>query len=169
MSEPGQPIDVGFEDLDPDPFVQFARWFADALAAGGLNDPSAMAIATIGPAGPSVRMVLLRRFDETGFRFYTNYASDKGRALLADPRAAAGIHWDRRCRQVRMAGRVEQRSADDSDEYWDSRPRGSQLAAVASDQSRPIATRADLEARYAATQARYEGMDVARPSNWGGF
>jgi pyridoxamine 5'-phosphate oxidase len=169
VSQPGQPVDVGFEDLDPDPFVQFARWFADAIAVGGLNDPSAMAIATIGPTGPSVRMVLLRRFDETGFRFFTNYESDKGRDLLADPRAAAVIHWDPVRRQVRIQGRVEVAAAAESDDYWDSRPRGSQLAAVASDQSRPIESRAELEARYAATEARYEGRDVERPSNWGGF
>jgi pyridoxamine 5'-phosphate oxidase len=159
----------GFEDLDPDPFVQFARWYADAIAAGGLNDPSAMAIATIGPAGPSVRMVLFRRFDETGFCFYTSYESDKGRELMADPRAAAVIHWDPIRRQVRFAGRVEPTTAAESDEYFDTRPRGSQLAAIASDQSRPIGSRTELEARYAATEARFEGAAVPRPSNWGGF
>src|SRR5215467_6040489 len=120
MSGHELPTSTGFEDLDPDPFVQFARWFADALAAGGLNDPSAMAIATIGAAGPSVRMVLLRRFDETGFCFFTNYESDKGRDLLTDPRAAAVIHWDPVRRQVRIQGRVEPTTVAESDEYWDS-------------------------------------------------
>jgi len=169
MSGQEAPVDAGFEDLDPDPFVQFARWFADALAAGGLNDPSAMGIATIGPAGPSVRMVLLRRFDEAGFCFFTNYESDKGRDLLADPRAAAVIHWDPIRRQVRIQGRVEPTTADESDEYWNSRPRGSQLAAIASDQSRPIASRSELEERYAETEARFDDTGVPRPLNWGGF
>jgi pyridoxamine 5'-phosphate oxidase len=169
MSEPEIPLDGGFEDLDPDPFVQFARWYADAIAAGGLNDPAAMAIATNGLAGPSVRMVLLRRFDETGFRFFTNYESDKGRDLLADPRAAAVIHWDPVRRQVRIQGRVEPTTLADSDEYHDSRPRGSQIAAWASDQSRPIANRTELEARYAAAEARFEGREVPRPPYWGGF
>jgi len=169
MSEPEILLDGGFEDLDPDPFVQFARWYADAIAAGGLNDPAAMAIATNGPAGPSVRMVLLRRFDETGFRFFTNYESDKGRELLADPRAAAVIHWDPVRRQVRIQGRVELTTVAESDEYHDSRPRGSQIAAWASDQSRPIASRTELEARYAAAEARFEGRDVPRPAYWGGF
>jgi pyridoxamine 5'-phosphate oxidase len=169
MSEPGTPLDGGFEDLDPDPFVQFARWYADAIAAGGLNDPAAMAIATNGPAGPSVRMVLLRRFDETGFRFFTNYESDKGRDLLADPRAAAVIHWDPVRRQVRIEGHVEPTTVAESEEYHESRPRGSQIAAWASDQSRPIASRIELEARYAAAEARFEGRDVPRPPYWGGF
>jgi pyridoxamine 5'-phosphate oxidase len=160
---------AGFEDLDPDPIVQFARWFEEARATPGIAEPSAMAIATNGPAGPSSRMVLLRRFDASGFCFFTNYESQKGRELLADPRAAATIYWDPLNRQVRLVGQVEATSAEESDDYFASRARGSQVAAVASDQSRPIAGRAELEARFRAAEGRFRDRPVPRPAHWGGF
>jgi pyridoxamine 5'-phosphate oxidase len=162
-------LNDGFDDLDPDPFVQFAAWFAEAGASGQIVEPAAMCVASSGPDGPSARMVLMRRFDQSGFRFFTNYQSQKGRELLADPRVAAVFYWDPLRRQVRLTGRVEKAAQAESDEYHASRARGSQVAAWASDQSRPIDSRAALEARYAEALTRFDGVDVPRPAHWGGF
>ena len=159
----------GFDDLDPDPIVQFERWFHEAAASQQIQEPAAMSVASVGPDGPSVRMVLLRGFDASGFCFFTNYESQKGRELLAHPRAAAALYWDPLRRQVRLVGRVEKTSDAESDEYHASRARGSQLAAWASEQSRPIDSRAALEARYAAVASRFGDGPVPRPPYWGGF
>ena len=159
----------GFGDLDADPIVQFERWFHEASASQQIQEPAAMSVASIGPDGPSVRMVLLRGFDQRGFCFFTNYESQKGRELLSDPRAAAALYWDPLRRQVRLVGRVEKTSEAESDDYHASRARGSQLAAWASDQSRPIETRAALEGRYADMVARFGDGPVPRPPHWGGF
>lgn len=163
------PVDSGFDDLDPDPFIQFAHWFQEAAASPLIQEPAAMAVASVGNDGPSVRMVLLRRFDENGFRFFTNYESQKGRELLGDPRAAAVFHWDPLRRQVRLTGRVEKATAAESDEYHATRSTGSQIAAWASDQSRPVDSREALEARYDAALGRFSDGDVPRPPHWGGF
>lgn len=162
---------TGFIDLDPDPLRQFAEWLTEAQAAGTIREPNAMAVASVGEDGwPSVRMVLLRGYDERGFVFFTNFESQKGRELTAQTRAAAVLYWDPLMRQVRFAGAVERASDEESDAYHASRARGSQIAAWASDQSRPIADRAELEIRYAQAMARFgDDEPVPRPPYWGGF
>jgi pyridoxamine 5'-phosphate oxidase len=161
--------DWGFEDLDPDPLRQFGVWMAEAEAVPEILEPTAMAVSSIGPDGASSRIVLMRGYDERGFCFFTNYESQKGRELRADPRAAAVFYWDPLRRQVRITGAVEKTSEQDSDEYFATRVVGSQLAAWASEQSRPIADRAALQARYAEVEARFGEGGVPRPPWWGGF
>jgi pyridoxamine 5'-phosphate oxidase len=153
-------------DLDPDPLAQFAAWF---LAAGeaGVPVPEAMALATAAADGaPSVRMVLLKGFDERGLVFFTSYGSRKGRELEANPRAALLFHWQPLGRQVRVEGAVSRAPAEESDEYFRSRPLGSRLSATASDQSEPIAARVELETRVAALEG---DPDPPRPADWGGY
>lgn len=156
-------------DLDPDPLRQFARWLEQTLAAQ-LIEPYAMTLATATPDGkPSARMVLLRGFDDSGFFFYTNYDSRKGDELAVNPWAALVLFWVELGRQVRIEGRVERVSAEQSDSYFQSRPHGSRLAARASDQSQVIADRAVLEQRMRELAAEFSGRDVPRASNWGGY
>lgn len=156
-------------DLSPDPFQQFRAWF-EAAAASGIRAPEAMALATATPAGvPSARMVLLRDFDERGFGFYTSYESRKGNELAENPRAALLFHWDSLGRQVRIEGPVERLTPEESDDYFHSRPRGRQLGAAASLQSRELESRAELERRYAELEAAHPDGDVPRPEFWGGF
>jgi pyridoxamine 5'-phosphate oxidase len=152
-----------------DPIARFHRWFAQARAAGILQ-PEAMAVATADAAGrPSVRMVLLKQADRDGFVFYTNGRSRKGRDLQANPRAALVVHWDRLGKQVRVEGRVREVSDAEADAYWTSRPRPSQLAALASEQSAPLATRAALVAKWRGLARRYRGDAVPRPPHWTGY
>jgi pyridoxamine 5'-phosphate oxidase len=154
-------------DLDPDPVRQFARWFEDAAAEAPM--PEAMALATAdAQARPSVRMVLLKGFDDRGFVFYTGYGSRKGRELAANPRAALLFHWHALARQVRIEGAVERVPAEESDAYFASRAHGSRIAAVASRQSEVVATRDELEARVAELEAAHPD-EVPRPGRWGGF
>src|SRR5581483_798240 len=132
-------------DLDRDPITQFAAWFAEARGSG-LSQPEAMAIATATPDGaPSVRMVLMKQFDEHGFVFFTGYDSRKGAELAANPRAALLFHWQTFGRQVRIEGGVHPATPEQTDAYAHSRPRGSQLSALASPQSQPIESREWLE------------------------
>ena len=155
--------------VDPDPIRQFARWFADAEAAG-LNFPNAVALATATPDGvPSARMVLLKDFDERGFTFYTNYGSQKGRELEANPCAALCFYWMELDRQVRITGRVGRTTRQESELYFHSRPADSQFGAWASEQSRVIASREVLEQRMRDLQREYAGMEVPLPPFWGGF
>jgi pyridoxamine 5'-phosphate oxidase len=157
------------EDLDPDPVRQFAVWFEDATEAG-VAAPEAAALATAAPDGaPSVRMVLVKRYDERGFVFYTGYESRKGRELTANPRAALLFHWSPLGRQVRIEGGVERASAAETAAYVRTRPRASQLSALASPQSRVIESREVLERRVAELAARYEGADPPLPEAWGGL
>ncbi len=152
-----------------DPFGLFAAWFAEAKAAEP-NDPDAMALATVDPDGlPDVRMVLLKGADPRGFVFYTNEGSVKGDELAATPKAALVLHWKSLRRQVRVRGSVERVSDAEADAYFASRSRPSQLGAWASEQSRPLDSRATFEARYAQTEKRFDGKDVPRPPHWGGF
>jgi pyridoxamine 5'-phosphate oxidase len=156
-------------DLDPDPLRQFRRWFDEARQAG-VEVPEAMALATATPEGrPSVRMVLLKGADESGFGFHTNYESRKGGELDANPRAALLFYWQPQGRQVRIEGRVERAPADESETYFRTRPLGSRLAAWASPQSRELGGRDELERLYADAVARFAGEDVPRPSHWGGL
>jgi pyridoxamine 5'-phosphate oxidase len=151
-----------------DPFEIFRRWLADAENKEP-NDPSAMSLATVGADGaPSVRMVLLRGLDEHGFVFYTNFESRKGRDLLADPRAALCFHWKTLRKQVRVEGSVEVVSDAEADEYFASRARDSQIGAWASQQSRPLAGRFELEKRVAEYAVRFGLGKVPRPPHWSG-
>lgn len=156
-------------DVDPDPFRQFQAWFADASGAG-LLEPNAMTLATTTPEGrPSARMVLLKGFDERGFVFYTNYESRKGGELAANPWAALVFFWVDLERQIRIEGRVERASADESDAYYASRPAGSRIGAWASHQSSIIPGREVLDARVRELEAEYQERDIPRPPFWGGF
>jgi len=157
------------EDVDPDPLRQFDAWFKHAATAG-VRAPEAMAVATASAGGaPSVRIVLLKQYDELGFVFYTNYHSRKGEELAANPRAALLFYWDPVGRQVRIEGPVRRTSRDVSAAYVHGRPRGSQLSAIASPQSRRIVSRGALEESVAQVAARYEGLELPVPDAWGGF
>ncbi len=148
---------------------RFRKIIADAKQLGGDN-PTAMALATVNPEGhPTVRIVLMRGFDEQGLKFYTNFRSQKGQDLAANPHAAVCFHWDPLLSQVRMEGIVEKTSDADSDAYWATRPRESQLAAWASDQSQPLDSRQTLADRAAALEQKYPGGDIPRPEFWGGY
>ncbi|MBU3700957.1 MAG: pyridoxamine 5'-phosphate oxidase [Acidimicrobiia bacterium] len=155
-------------ELADDPFEQFRRWF-DFATEVGLHEPEAMIVSSVGDDGvPSSRHVLLRGLDH-GFVFFTNYASHKGRELAARPVAAICFPWNLLARQVRVEGTVERVTPAESDEYFATRPRGSQIGAWASDQSEVLDGRASLEARWAAAETRFAGTDVPRPPHWGGF
>ena len=152
-----------------DPFALFDAWFAEAKAAEP-NDPEAMALATAASGGqPSVRMVLLKGHGPQGFDFFTNLDSRKGVELVANRKTALLLHWKSLRRQVRVEGAVEALPNADADAYFASRARDSQVGAWASDQSRPLASRAEFEARCDAVAKRFEGQDVPRPERWGGF
>jgi pyridoxamine 5'-phosphate oxidase len=168
---PGAAPAAGFDehDLAPTPMEQFARWFAAAREAGE-PEPEAMAVSTVGPDGvPACRFVLMKAADERGLVFYTNYRSAKGRHLHARPVAAATFRWYGLGRQVRAGGAVEVVSAEESDAYFATRPRGAQLGAWASRQSEVLADRRTLEQRVADASDRFAGADVPRPPWWGGF
>ena len=152
-----------------DPFLLFQEWFDEAERAGVVA-PEAMTLATATVDGaPSARMVLLKGADEDGFVFYTGYDSRKGAELAENPRAALVFYWQPVGKQVRVEGLVERVSEAESAAYFETRPRGSQLAAWASQQSRPLASREELERRYAELEQEYEGRDVPLPSQWGGY
>jgi len=156
-------------DLDTSPVVQWQRWY-DQAAEAGVAEPNAMTVSTIADDGaPDARVVLVRAVDERGFVFFTNYDSAKGRQINDDPVAAATFAWLDLHRQVRVRGTVERVGDDESDEYFASRPRDSQIGAWASPQSQPITDRAMLMARVEEAMARFEGSVVPRPPHWGGF
>ncbi|QNA90557.1 pyridoxamine 5'-phosphate oxidase [Massilia sp. Dwa41.01b] len=156
------------EDVLDDPMLQFTRWFEQALRAQ-VNEPNAMNVATVDADGrPSSRIVLVKQFDERGFTWYTNYDSRKAQELRTNPYAALLFFWSELERQVRIEGRVETTSAEESDKYFHSRPLKSRLSAIASQQSAPIANRAALEQNYEAVAAT-AGDAPPRPANWGGF
>jgi len=151
-----------------DPFELYAAWFEDA-ARTELNDPNAMALATVDADGmPNARMILLKGVDERGFVFYTHATSTKGGELAAAPRAALVLHWKSLRRQVRARGTVEPVSGDESNEYFASRPRQSQIGAWASQQSKPLESRAAFEASIANYEAQFADV-VPRPPHWGGY
>jgi pyridoxamine 5'-phosphate oxidase len=152
-----------------DPITQFQRWFDEAREAE-LDEPNAMTLATATPDGrPSARIVLLKGIDERGFAFYTNYRSRKGRELDQNPHAALTFLWKPLERQVRIEGRVERMPEEESDAYFQRRPRGSQLGAWASPQSQVVSQRDELRERLETARAKYEGEEVPRPPHWGGF
>jgi pyridoxamine 5'-phosphate oxidase len=167
MTDFAQPLRE--EDVDPDPVRQFHAWF-QAAADVGVRMPEAAAVATAANDGtPSVRMVLVKQANEDGFVFYTNYESRKARELAVNPSAALLFYWDPLGRQVRIEGAVERTTAEESAAYVRTRARGSQLSALSSPQSRPIANRAELEERVAELSERYADRDLPLPEAWGGF
>jgi pyridoxamine 5'-phosphate oxidase len=159
---------AGFTERD-DPFGLFAEWFEDAKKSEP-NDPNGMAVATVDDSGlPNVRMVLMKDWDQRGFVFYTNYESQKGQELLATEKAALLFHWKSLRRQVRVRGLVEQVSKEEADEYYASRPRDSRIGAWASQQSRPLKARFELETAVAMYTAKFGLGEVPRPPHWSGF
>ena len=156
-------------DLDPDPMRQFRRWLEEAEAAG-VAPPHGMTLATTNRQGePAARVVLLRGVDERGLVFYSNYRSRKGEELAQNPQAALLFYWPELARQLRVEGRVELLAAAESDRYFAHRPRGHQLGAHASAQSRVIGDRDQLEAAFVAAARRFAGGEVPRPPHWGGY
>ncbi|MBN3886511.1 MAG: pyridoxamine 5'-phosphate oxidase [Nostoc sp.] len=156
-------------EVDLNPFIQFKKWFDQALAAQ-LPEPNAMTIATATPDGkPSARMVLLKNFDERGFTFFTNYNSHKGQELAENPQAALVFWWAELERQVRISGYVEKVSETESDQYFHSRPANSRLGAWVSNQSEVIESREVLERRLQEFQSKYENKEILRPPHWGGL
>lgn len=169
----GDSFDLQPEDLIGDggaAWVALWRsWFDEAVAAGA-PEPNAMVLATVDASGlPATRTVLCKGLDERGVVFYTNYGSDKARALEANPVAAVTFPWIAIHRQVHVRGSVTKVTPEETAAYWAERPRGSQLGAWASDQSRPVASRAEMAERFAEVEARFEGADVPVPPEWGGY
>lgn len=163
----GTPLDPDI--CHPDPLVQFRAWFHDAAAAE-LSTVNAMTLATVDERGrPAARIVLLKELDERGFTFYTNYGSRKAADLAANPFAALVLFWEPLHRQVRIEGAIERVEPEASDAYFASRPRGSQLGAIASPQSRPIASRAVLEELVEQAAEALGDREPARPPHWGGY
>ncbi|MBW4633138.1 MAG: pyridoxamine 5'-phosphate oxidase [Iphinoe sp. HA4291-MV1] len=160
---------LSVSDVNSNPFIQFRQWFDQALATQ-VPEPNAMTLATATPDGkPSARMVLLKGFDQRGFVFYTNYNSHKGQELAENPQASLVFWWVELERQVRISGRVEKVSENESDEYFYSRPLNSRLSAWASRQSEVIESREVLEQRMHELQIQYQNQDVPRPRYWGGL
>lgn len=156
-------------DLLDDPIELFRRWF-DEAARSGMPQVNAMTLATVAADGrPSARVVLLKGVDDRGFQFFTNYESRKGGELTANPHAALVFLWIPLERQVRVTGDVVRLSAEESDAYFASRPRGSQVGAWASEQSRPLPRREELEERWRGLEEQYGHGPVPRPAHWGGF
>jgi pyridoxamine 5'-phosphate oxidase len=163
---PGEPLDE--TGADPDPLVQFGRWFEDASAVTA--SPEAMAVASADPDGhPSVRMVLLKSWGADGFVFFTNYDSRKGHELSGNPYTSLLFYWEQLGRQVRIDGPVERTTGEESDAYFATRPFASQVGAYASHQSRAIESRAALDAKVEAFASEYQGNPVPRPPWWGGM
>jgi len=155
-------------ELPADPLDLFRGWYVDAEAV--VETPEAMALATAGSCGePSVRMVLLKGFDERGLVFFSHYTSRKGRELESNPRAALLFHWAPLGRQVRIEGDVVRLGEEESDAYFATRPRGAQIGALASRQSETLGSRAELETRIAKIEADLEDATVPRPATWGGY
>jgi pyridoxamine 5'-phosphate oxidase len=159
---------VDISDLAEDPMEQLRRWHEDAKAAE--SQPDAMTLATVdGDGRPSARVVLARGIDHSGITFFTNRTSRKGGEVRRNPAVAVVFHWWELGRQVRVEGTAAETTAEESSEYWVTRPRGSQLAAWASPQSAPLAGREELEVRVAEAAERYAGRDVPLPPFWGGY
>ena len=178
MEVPGDPAVSGYDhvgkglrrsDLDPNPIRQFANWFTAAIEAS-IRDVNAMSLATAGrDARPSVRIVLLKSFDQDGFVVFTNYESAKGKQLDANPYAALGFYWIELDRQIRISGKVEKTSREESQAYFHSRPVGSQLGAWASRQSEIVDARRVLDARMAEMTERFRKKRIPLPAHWGGY
>lgn len=156
-------------DVAKTPIVQFSKWWDEAMASD-ITEVNAMTLATVSPEGkPEARIVLLKGFDEKGFVFFTNYESDKGKEIAANPYAAIVFFWKELERQVRVEGTVEKVSAEESDIYFNSRPLGSRIGAWTSPQSHIIKSRIEIEDRLKINQEKFAGNDVPRPAFWGGY
>jgi pyridoxamine 5'-phosphate oxidase len=154
---------------DANPFEMLERWMSEAIEAG-LYEPNAMVLATVDDSGaPASRIVLLKRLDERGLTFFTNYDSAKGNDLLVEPRCALVFPWQEIERQVRIQGRAVRLTDEENDDYFATRPRIAQLGAWASPQSRPVPSREALDAAYAETEERFAGEEIPRPPHWGGY
>lgn len=157
-------------DLDENPMQQFRKWFYEVEEAGGIDEANAMSVATVGQDGfPKTRVVLLKSYDENGFVFYTNYQSEKGKAILANPDVCLSFFWANIERQVIIKGRANKVAEAVSDNYFSSRPLGSQLGAMASDQSSVIPNREVLEEKLKMLEEKYKNSEPKRPENWGGI
>ncbi|SDG33520.1 Pyridoxamine 5'-phosphate oxidase [Dyadobacter soli] len=155
-------------DLDPDPLKQFRLWFDEVLEAD-IFEANAMLLSTVSEGRPTGRIVLLKDLDERGFSFFTNYDSKKGQEIGQNPQVALTFFWKELERQVRIEGKIEKTSEEESSEYFAVRPRGSQIGAWASAQSEVIPNREFLEAKTSELEARFEGQPVPRPPHWGGY
>jgi pyridoxamine 5'-phosphate oxidase len=156
--------------IKENPMEQFQKWFHEVEATDGVDEPNAMTVSTIGLDGfPKSRVVLMKRFTFEGFIFYTNYQSEKGRAIAANPSVCLSFFWPNLERQVIIKGKAEKIAENLSDGYFESRPKGSQLGAVVSDQSEVVPSREHLEGKLKELEQEYEGKEVPRPEYWGGF
>lgn len=157
-------------DVDPDPISQFRKWFDEATKEKAIVLPEAMTLGTVSAGGkPSVRVVLLKEVDNRGFVFYTNYMSPKSEELAGNAHASLVFWWGIMSRQVRVDGAVEKTTPAESDAYFATRPRESQIGGHASPQSRVIASRDELDRRYDEIEKKYRGQPVPRPAHWGGY
>jgi pyridoxamine 5'-phosphate oxidase len=161
---------LGDREVDSDPMAQFTAWFTEVLETN-ITEANALMLSTVGEDNrPSSRVVLMKQFDARGFVFYTNYQSRKGREIAANPNVAALFYWPTLQRQVRIYGVAHQIPAEESDEYFHSRPIGSQIGSIVSPQSQEVPDRAWLEARFAEAEEEFQGADsLARPDHWGGY
>lgn len=158
------------DSLLADPMAQFKNWFAAVLEHGGLPDPTAFTLATVDQDHrPHQRIVLLKEMTDSGFIFYTNHASAKGQDIAANPHVAMNFAWLEMERQVRIEGTATKLNAEQAESYFRSRPIGSQLGALASAQSQPIASRTELEAKYLELEQKYQTEPVPKPEHWGGY
>lgn len=156
--------------VDTNPLQQFRTWFYEAEHYGGADEPNAMTISTLGLDGfPKSRLVLLKKYNEEGFIFYTNYVSEKGKAILAYPKVCLSFFWPSLERQVIIKGIAEKVSEIDSENYFHSRPRGSQLGALVSNQSNVINSRDELEKQLIELEEKFKSSEIPKPKNWGGF
>ena len=158
------------EDMSDHPMEQFTTWFKEIEQDGGVKEPNAMTLATLGDDGfPKSRIVLLKEYDQEGFVFYTNYESEKGRSIAEYPRVGISFFWPSMERQVIIKGNVSKVPAERSDRYFNARPKDSQLGDLVSDQSRVIEGREVLEEKMSALKAKYDSEVITRPSHWGGY
>lgn len=157
-------------NVDENPIQQFRSWFFEVIEFGGVEEANAMTVSTIGTDGfPKNRVVLLKKFDENGFYFYTNYNSEKGRAIENNNKVCLSFFWPNLERQIIIKGEVERTSPEVSDNYFHVRPKGSQLGAIASPQSEVIESREVLEKNLKNLEEKFEGKEIPRPENWGGY
>ncbi|MDC6367013.1 MULTISPECIES: pyridoxamine 5'-phosphate oxidase [Flavobacteriaceae] len=158
------------DTIDKNPMQQFQKWFYEVEATDGLDEPNAMTIATVGLDGfPKNRVVLMKKYTHEGFIFYTNYFSEKGKAIEKNPQVCLSFFWANMERQIIIKGKAEKVAENLSDGYFESRPRGSQLGAVVSEQSEVVPSREMLEDKLKALEQEYEGKEVERPEHWGGY
>ncbi|MHA7831373.1 MAG: pyridoxamine 5'-phosphate oxidase [Flagellimonas sp.] len=158
------------EAIKENPLEQFQKWFYELEASEGLDEPNAMTVSTIGLDGfPKSRVVLMKKFTFEGFIFYTNYQSEKGRAIASNPSVCLSFFWPHMERQVIIKGKAEKIAENLSDGYFESRPHGSKLGAIVSDQSEVVPSREYLEGKLMALEQKFDGAEVPRPEYWGGY